>query len=185
MTSLQQRIILQIIWVVFEWFYIYNNLNPKHLNRFIHQLNYQRAISLHKLVSILVGHDLLLAKLQTQPSHGASHPAVLPSPLPLNLLSSSSLPVCSAPSLFLKGKTTHPSPPSSPFSRSLFLAFFSSQGKTLNHPPPPAHTPFQWMHNLPLQLFWVRGTAPGLSRGREECSTHAQTISITKTTLPC
>lgn len=144
-----------------------------------------------KCLKLSLEHELFLAQLQplypqTQPSHGASQPASLPSPPPLNLLSCLSAPLLLLPLFSLFFNTRQTTPPPLLFSLSSFCLPFSSPGSTLNHPPPPpCHLS---LHSnectiSPLQP-WEGGGLPRGWGGVKRRAAHMQTQIQSQNSLP-
>lgn len=157
-----------------------------------------RQLWTSKRLKLLLEHELLIAQPlspQTQASHGASHPPVLPSPPPLNLLSCLSAPLLLLPPFPLQFFKHEGGGGFSPLLSA--PPFFSSPGNTLNHsynPPKPTPPPPHCYLNLHSNecaiprppsnppLFFSHGGLPwGWGGGKEESSTCTHTISVAKT----
>lgn len=160
-----------------------------------------RQLWTSKRLKLLLEHELLIAQPlspQTQASHGASHPPVLPSPPPLNLLSCLSAPLLLLPPFPLQFFKHEGGGGFSPLLSA--PPFFSSPGNTLNHsynPPKPTPPPPHCYLNLHSNecaiprppsnppLFFSHGGLPwGWGGGKEESSTCTHTISGAKTQHP-
>lgn len=151
-----------------------------------------RQLWTSKRLKLLLEHELLIAQPlspQTQASHGASHPPVLPSPPPLNLLSCLSAPLLLLPPFPLQFFKHEGGGGFSPL-LSAPPPFFSSPGNTLNHsynPPKPTPPPPHCYLNLhsnecaipdppPTHPFSsAMGDCPGAEEGVKRRAAHVHT----------
>lgn len=150
-----------------------------------------RQLWTSKRLKLLLEHELLIAQPlspQTQASHGASHPPVLPSPPPLNLLSCLSAPLLLLPPFPLQFFKHEGGGGFSPLLSA--PPFFSSPGNTLNHsynPPKPTPPPPHCYLNLhsnecaiprppPTHPFSsAMGDCPGAEEGVKRRAAHVHT----------
>lgn len=151
-----------------------------------------RQLWTSKRLKLLLEHELLIAQPlspQTQASHGASHPPVLPSPPPLNLLSCLSAPLLLLPPFPLQFFKHEGGGGFSPL-LSAPPPFFSSPGNTLNHSynppkltPPPPHCYLNLHSNEcaipdppPTHPFSsAMGDCPGAEEGVKRRAAHVHT----------